>query len=166
MEHELPAKKKALLQQLYETYREKLVKYADVMLKNHADAEDAVQQAFLYVLERPQSLRGADSPETYHYLSVITKHKALDILREKSRLAGEEEIPEESCDPTGEEAAALWPAMAALPPRAREMLLLRYADEVSIREIARLYEMTEAAVRQALHRAKKELKANLMKGGL
>ncbi|MBR3436387.1 MAG: sigma-70 region 4 domain-containing protein [Lachnospiraceae bacterium] len=46
------------------------------------------------------------------------------------------------------------------------MLLLRYADEVSIREIARLYEMTEAAVRQALHRAKKELKANLMKGEL
>ena len=47
MEHELSAKQKALLQQLYETYREKLVKYADVMLKNHADAVLVTPSFFL-----------------------------------------------------------------------------------------------------------------------
>ena len=159
---ELSAKEQTLLQQLYETYRERLVNYADMMLRNRADAEDAVQDCFLYVLERPGNLKGVDSPETYHYLSVITKHKALDLIRTKSRLVAEEEIPEESYElevPKG-----LAPALKVLAPRAREMLLLRYADEISVREIARLYRMQEAAVRQVLHRARKDLKAELEKG--
>ena len=158
----LSAKKQTLLQQLYETYRERLVNYADVILRNRADAEDAVQDCFLYVMERPGNLQEVDSPETYHYLSVITKHKALDLMRARSRLAAEEEIPEESYElevPQG-----LAPALKCLAPRAREMLLLRYADEISVREIARLYGMQEAAVRQALHRARKDLKAELEKG--
>ena len=158
----LSAKKQTLLQQLYETYWERLVNYADVILRNRADAEDAVQDCFLYVMERPGNLQEVDSPETYHYLSVITKHKALDLMRAKSRLAEEEEIPEESYElevPQG-----LAPALKGLAPRAREMLLLRYADEISVREIARLYGMQEAAVRQALHRARKDLKDELEKG--
>ncbi|MBO4873400.1 MAG: RNA polymerase sigma factor [Lachnospiraceae bacterium] len=155
----LTAKEQTLLQQLYETYRERLVNYADVMLHNRADAEDVVQDCFLYVLERPGSLKGVDSPETYHYLSVITKHKALDLIRKKNRLAAEEEAAEESYEM--EAAESLSPALNAMAPRAREMLLLRYADEISVREIARMYGMQEAAVRQALHRAKKELKARL-----
>lgn len=158
----LSAKEQTLLQQLYETYRERLVNYADVMLHNHADAEDVVQDCFLYVLERPGNLREVDSPETYHYLSVITKHKALDLIRAKSRLAEEEEFPEKSYEL--EVSESLSPALKALAPRAREMLLLRYADEISVREIAGLYGMQEAAVRQALHRAKKDLKAELEKG--
>ena len=161
---ELSAKEQTLLQQLYETYRERLVNYADVILHNHADAEDVVQDCFLYVLERPGNLKEVDSPDTYHYLSVITKHKALDLLRRKSRLADETEVREESYEM--EATGSLSPALMALAPRAREMLLLRYADEISVREIARLYRMQEAAVRQVLHRARKDLKAELEKGEL
>ena len=52
-------------------------------------------------------------------------------------------------------------ALRQMPERARQMLLLRYADGIGTREIARLYGMTPDAVRRAIHRAKEDLRRRL-----
>ena len=156
---------KKKLEQLYEMYRGRLMAYASRFLPNEADAEDVVQEVFLYVSQRPGSIRTAESAETYHYLSIIAKHKALDRLRELKRFAGDD-IPQEE-EPAYEmpEESPLAEALRQMPERARQMLLLRYADGISTREIARLYGMTPDAVRRAIHRAKADLKKKLSQEG-
>ena len=153
---------KKKLEKLYETYRGRLRAYASRFLPNEADAEDVVQDVFLYVAQRPGSIGTVESAETYHYLSVITKHKALDRLRELKHFA-EEEMPREDERRTYElpEETPLSVALRQMPERARQMLLLRYADGIGTREIARLYGMTPDAVRRAIHRAKEDLRRRL-----
>ena len=150
------------LEQLYELYRGRLMIYASRFLPTEADAEDVVQEVFLYVSQKPENIKTVDSVETYHYLSVIARHKALDRLREIRRITTEDyiledaerfyEIPEET---------PLADSLRKMPERARQMLLLRYADGIKIREIARLYGMTPDSVRRAIHRAKADLKKRL-----
>ena len=117
---------KKKLEKLYETYRGRLMAYASRFLPNEADAEDVVQDVFLYVAQRPGSIGTVESAETYHYLSVITKHKALDRLRELKHFA-EEEMPREDERRTYElpEETPLSVALRQMPERARQMLLLR-----------------------------------------
>ena len=147
------------LEDLYELYRGRLMTYASRFLLEEADAEDVVQEVFLYFSQRPGSIRTVESAETYHYLSVITKHKALDRLRELKRFA-ETEIPWEDERQVYElpEETGFAEALLQMPERARQMLLLRYADGISTRDIARIYGMKPDTVRRAIHRAKEDLR--------
>ena len=54
-------------------------------------------------------------------------------------------------------AAGLADAIASLPPRYREVLLLKYYNGYSAREIAGFLSATPDAVTQTLHRARKKL---------
>ena len=56
-------------------------------------------------------------------------------------------------------------AIAALPARYRQVLLLRYDDGFSCREIAGLLSMTEPNVRKTIQRAKEKLGELLEEGG-
>lgn len=55
--------------------------------------------------------------------------------------------------------------MAALPPRYREVLLLKYYNGYSNQEIAVFLSATPEAVAQVLHRARKRLSETLERGG-
>ena len=150
------------LEQLYDRYRGRLMAYASRFLSSEEEAEDVVQDVFLYISEKPGKIGRVDSAETYHYLSVIVKHKALDRLREMKSFVQDDFLLEEEqavCEISEE--TALSAALRQMPERTREMLLMRYADGVSTREIARLYGMKPDSVRRALHRAKTELKRQL-----
>ena len=56
-----------------------------------------------------------------------------------------------------EQAAGLADAMASLPPRYREVLLMKYYNGYSAQEIAGFLSATPDAVTQTLHRARKKL---------
>jgi len=66
-----------------ETLRPQLVRYARSQLRNDAWAEDAVSEAMLAALERPQSFAGQSQLKTW--LVGILKHKVIDQLRRHSR---------------------------------------------------------------------------------
>ena len=53
-------------------------------------------------------------------------------------------------------------ALAQLPPRESEMLLLKYTEDWSYKQIADHLGMTEAAVEAKLHRARKRMRSELM----
>jgi RNA polymerase sigma-70 factor (ECF subfamily) len=67
-----------------EAMRPQLVRFAQLQLRNEALAEDAVQDALMAVLEKPDSFRGQSSLRTY--VTGILKFKIIDNLR----LAGRE----------------------------------------------------------------------------
>lgn len=78
-----------------EAIRPALLRFALLQLRNEALAEDAVQEALLAVLEKPDSYAGKSSFRTY--VTGILKYKIIDILRSSSKekqLPYDDDMPE------------------------------------------------------------------------
>lgn len=152
---------------IYLKYRYLMLHVANKILQNHHDAEDAVQQAFLSVIKNLGKFAEIESPKTRSLVVLIVERKAIDMLRKKQRenlleINGEilgTEVPE-----PGD--CGLADAMARLPAHYREVLLMRYDNGLTNREIAKLLDITESGVRKMLGRAKRELQAELQKEGV
>ncbi len=69
----------AALHAQLDAMRPQLVRFAFVQLRNHARAEDAVQDALIAVLEKPTAFAGQSSLRTY--VTGILKFKIIDCLR-------------------------------------------------------------------------------------
>ena len=156
---------KSKFEAIYLKYRYLMFSVANRILENRYDAEDAVHQAFVSILNNLEKIKEADSPETRAYVVIITENKAIDIVRTRRRFTGGE--PEEALH--GVEIrlpgdGGLADAMAGLSARYRNALLLRFGYGYGTRELARLMGMTESAVQKLIWRAKKALKKQLERG--
>lgn len=79
-----------------EAMRPQLVRFAQLQLRNEALAEDAVQDALMAVLEKPDSFRGQSSLRTW--VTGILKFKIIDSLRLASRERQVDSMDDESGD--------------------------------------------------------------------
>lgn len=151
---------KSKAEQLYVKYWNLMCNVAMEILQNSADAEDAVQQAFLYLLLHMDKLEDIDSPSTKAYVSLTAKHRAIDLYRSRRRC--------EPADISGmrtteihHERLGVMEALDSLSSRDRDMLLLRFWEGYTTDEIAGMLNMKTDAVQKAVWRAKKKLAEKL-----
>lgn len=147
---------------IYKEYRFLMFSAANSILKNPYDAEDAVHQAIIAIIDNMDKIGDIDCPETRSYVITITKHKAINMIRSRKRLTPEElidafpgreiSLPEDN---------SLIDSMAKLPDRYREILLLRFYDGYSTKELARMKQMTEGSMQKLIWRAKEALRKQL-----
>lgn len=147
-------------EQLYIKYWHLMCHVAMEILQNSADAEDAVQQAFLYLLLHMDKLGDIDSPSTKAYVALTAKHRAIDLYRSRRRC--------EPADVSSMRTSQIYPerlgvaeAISLLPARDRDMLLLRFWEGYTTDEIAGMLHMKTDAVQKAIWRAKKKLAVTL-----
>ena len=76
-------------EQIYTLYRGLMFYIARRILPGEADAEDAVHQAFVSIIENLKKISEVRCPKTRSYVVIITERKAIDILRSRSRLSPE-----------------------------------------------------------------------------
>ena len=158
---------KSKFEQIYRKYRGLMFHVARNILHNDRDAEDAVHQAFLAIIENLNKISDIHCPKTRSFLVIIVERKSIDILRKNNRM-----IPMERNDETqGMEIPlpgdnGLADALAKLPARYREVLLLRYDQGYSAKEIAKLFQMQPAAVQKLIWRAKQALQSILEVEGI
>ncbi len=153
-------------EKLYTKYRYLMLHVAYKILQNHHDAEDAVHHAFISIIENLDNILEVDSPKTRSYIVIITERKAIDLLRKIQKRQTFEfnedisgvEIPFEMDNPIAT-------AIAKLPSQYREVLLLRYHNGFSAKEIASILSMSDSGVRKLIVRAKKALQELLEKEG-
>lgn len=150
-------------EQLYIKYWHLMCHVAMEILQNSADAEDAVQQAFLYLILHMDRLGDIDSPATRAYVTLTAKHRAIDLYRSRRRC--------EPADISGMRTAGIYPerlgvaeAISQLPARDRDILLLRFWEGYTTDEIAGMLHMKTDAVQKAIWRAKKKLSEKLAEG--
>ena len=162
------SEEKARFEELVHTYKNLMFYVANQILNNDHDAEDAVQQAFFAILKHFKKISEIKCPQTRSFVVTVVERKAIDLYRTKSRSAtvsfDEEFINTPTC--TEETVTAhtdLTRALAMLPTRYRELLLLKYDSGYSEREIADMCSMTPANVKKTIHRAKKKLESLLEK---
>jgi len=157
---------------LVATYSPTLYRVAYSVLRNSAEAEDAVQETFLRVVER--RTQTAAIRDLRPWLIRITWNLALDRRRRirPQQMDGITEAalisPQPSADQkiTGTtEIAAVLAAIDHLPKKEREVLLLTAVEELTTLEIAAILDRTESSVRSLIFRARTHLKQRLEKGG-
>lgn len=141
-------------------YSVMLIKIAFTYLKNTADAEDAVQEAYLSLMKRG---RGFDSEEYEKaWMIRVTINKCKNHLRSAwHRL----QVPlNEDISYLPEEENEVLSEVLALPEKYRTVLHLYYYENYSIAEIAGVLRRSPATVGTWLSRGRKLLKTRLNGG--
>ena len=147
---------------VYERYHQVLYRYCRSILRDDADAQDALQSTFTRALSALK--RGQRSAPLRPWLFRIAHNEAISVLRRRGR--GEESLAEVSLPPAasaedqaGERArmAVLLSDLAALPERARSALVMRELSGLSHEEIALALETTPGAAKQAIFEARRAL---------
>lgn len=153
---------KGKFERLYNTYKQTMYQVAFDILHNNDDAEDAVHDAFVSIAKNIKKISDVDCLKTYSYVVIISERKAIDIYRKNQKITDVDyggsgggvviNIPVEQ---------PLYVAMAKLPANYREILLLRFANGYTQKELSKILDMSPANVQQTLYRAKKALQKRL-----
>lgn len=146
------------LSRLYHIYRAPMLRLAFRVLGDERDAEDAVHDAFESIAHNLDHLHDPEDAKTRGYIMVVTERKAIDLLRVRRRQETEE-LDEDtgSIDFPNTGGNGLAWCMTKLPPRYREILLLRFVYGYSMRETAELMDIPFTTVGKLSQRAKERL---------
>ena len=159
---------------LFRRYYPLLVPFAATFVPSLDDAQEIVNDLFVQIWERRDTLNIHGRVD--HYLYSAVRNRVRNHLRDERRLADrheaaalEEEVPwmGEAVAPIDatlelqEQMRAVWNAVAALPEARRRIVLLRWQRQMSFEEIAQILGTTSAAVQMQLSRAMKMLREML-----
>ncbi len=164
---------------LIRRYNRRLYRLARGILRNDAEAEDAVQEGYLHAFTNLAAFRGESGFGTW--LARIVINEALGRLRRRrlplAPLTLEQApsgeviafpLPTDPSDPERSMAqrqilALLESAIDELPDAFRTVLIARVIEEMSIEETADLLALRPGTVKTRLHRARTMLKERLEK---
>ena len=147
----------------FRCYYQDMHRYAQGLLRDQAAAQDQVQQFFLQLWERHPSLPAKVNVRPYIFRAL--RFAIIDELRRQQRKRTIpldtwtfewQNSPDEPASPT---AALLLPdALQQLSTNQREILFLRFYNEIPYPEIAEIMGMRYQSVRNAAHRGIKKLR--------
>ena len=130
-------------------------------------SEDLLQDVWLDVF---RGLPRLVDPQAFRaWVYRIARDRAFGLLRKskhQEQLLGEIDVPDESADGdefSPEDAARIHAALDTLPPEQREVLVLRFLEEMSYDEIARVTSQPLGTVRSRIHYGKRALRSALEK---
>ena len=150
--------------ELCSRYYPSLVAVADSVLMDHHLAEDAAQEAFAAACRQLAKLK---KPERFGpWIVAICRNVAKDMLRERQR----ERKPVRKyhdceSDNDNDQNAILAEALQQLPQNLREVIFLRFYNEMSYRKMAKVIGSTEQVIDGRIRRAKKKIAIYLKKAG-
>lgn len=162
-----PAVDEDKFREWYESTLPHVYRYLYSRCGHNADlAEELTQQTYV---EAVRSSSFASSRDASGYLIRIARHRLIDYLRRVERrergflrlvqARAPQNILMENDSTDGRVAAAL----DRLPAAQRAALILRYVDDLPVRDVARALERSEASVESLLSRGRASLRATLTK---
>ncbi|HVG26580.1 MAG TPA: sigma-70 family RNA polymerase sigma factor [Acidobacteriaceae bacterium] len=165
-----------LLDQLIETYQHRLMRYLMFLTNRREVAEDLFQEVWIRVLRRGSQYNGKARFDTWIF--TIARNLVIDLSRKRTmasldemREGGEDERPfeiaEDGPSPLEqfqgrENAEELATVMMTLEPSYREVLTLRFHEEMSLEEIASMTRAPLSTVKSRLYRGLAALKPRLL----
>ena len=134
-----------------------MYKVAKGILGNDDDVADAVQNTILTCFEKLNTLKKPRYFKTWMIRILI--NECYSLLRRQKKYVSMEttEIPERK-QPEKTDYSELYQAVSELKDELKLPVILYYAEDFSIREIAEILEITEGAVQKRLARARGKLK--------
>jgi RNA polymerase sigma-70 factor (ECF subfamily) len=159
---------------LYETYVDKIYQYIFYRTGNRYDAEDLTAKTFYKALANLKRYRHRGLPFSA-WLYRIAHNLVANWHRDRKRRAG---VPLDSLAMVGkgeqsaeefvessERSAVVKGAISRLPLDRQELLVLKYATDMSNREIGKVMGRSEGAIKALYHRTLTALRKDLERGG-
>jgi len=146
------------LEGLVSRYAATLYRVAYSVLRNAADAEDAVQEAFMRVLRHRETL--SEVRDQRVWLIRIVWNVVLDRKRRMKARPETDDVAEERVSAAQHHARVL-ACVEKLPAKERQVLMLSAFEELSSVEIAAVLGVSESSVRSRLFRARNLMAAEL-----
>lgn len=138
-------KDQSKFEKIYLTYKGLMYHIAYKILNNKEDAEDAVHNAFVKIAENISKIGEPVCSKTQSYIVTIVENKAIDLYRRNQRRNNIKNIDDISAITIEENKLHdLATCMAKLSPRYRQVILLKYYQGFSCKEIAKQLNITEA----------------------
>lgn len=159
---------------LYDRYHQDVFQFLIYLVSNRGVAEDLSHEVYVRVLKSYKNFQGHSSEKTW--LFAIAKNVAIDYFRksavrrrhhfgefnwEKEQLISAETSPEEFLQ-LSEDQHDLLVALEQCTGDQRIVVILRYFQDLSIAETARVLNWTEAKVKTTQHRAIKVLREQMV----
>lgn len=160
----LSSQKGAYFDIIYKRYSAKVFARSISLLKNEELAQDAVQDVFIKILTNLSKFGGKSKFSSWLYS--ITYNHCIDYIRRNKKMttvamdsvqefkAEESEVDDKILLET--KFAQLKFVMDEMPTRDKAILLMKYQDGMSIKDISILTEKSESAVKMQIKRAKQK----------
>jgi RNA polymerase sigma-70 factor (ECF subfamily) len=147
---------------LYYRYRDWVYRLAWRFTGNQQDALDVLQETFTYLLGKFPGFELTASMTTFLY--PVVRHLSLAIRSKSRRFTSDEEILSEIAAPASKETphcrSELTAVLTVLPDEQREVLLMRFVDDMSLQEIATALNIALGTVKSRLHYALQTLRSD------
>lgn len=139
------------------------------------EAKDLAQEVFVRIYDKLWTFRS--DQQFFPWLYAIAINRAHDWRRRSVRQRAiiapfdDDDSPEQACTQhqlleRQETAKALDKALSKLPETTRELLIYRYRHERSVKEAAKVFSLSESAVKMRIKRGLEQLEAYLHKEGI
>lgn len=164
-------------EELQKLYSSRLYNRILSITRNREDAEDALQDTFVRAFLALGSFQGRSHLSTW--LTTIAINSALMVIRRRRRAHAEVSLtlpleadllgfdvrdsartPEEICD-LNQRFERMFSAIDRLDPITRNVIGIQITQECSLKEIAHTLDVSVAAVKARLHRARRKLAKHL-----
>ncbi len=148
----------------------KLLRFAIQFTKNEEEAKDVIQDVFLKLWQKRQSLDKVDNLEAFAMR--MTRNRCLDLFRSKRSVPIEEEElkrhKEEKLDlqvevELSETAEIIKKLINNLPELQKKVMFMRDIQQMDYEEIAEKTKLNINAIRVNLSRARKKVRDELLK---
>jgi RNA polymerase sigma-70 factor (ECF subfamily) len=157
----------SLIDYLIQQYQYRLFRYLLMLTGRREEAQDLFQETWIRVLEKGHQYQPRWKFETW--LFTIARHLVIDFLRRRQPQSLDALLQPTGADRPleledtasssafeqafqGEEAASVASALRHLPPSYREVLTLRFHEEMALEEIARVVDSPLSTVKSRLYR--------------
>ncbi len=151
---------------LYKRYSGKIFGKSLSLLKSESEAEDATQDIMMKILLNMSKFSGKSRFSTWIYS--ITYNYCIDFLRRKKKdpsvyvddYLENLDVPDDVEDKFLLEmnVSRLKVILEEIPTGDKTILLMKYQDEMSIREISGILDKSESAIKMKIKRAKQKFK--------
>ncbi len=139
-----------------DTQYDRIYRYCYYRLRSREEAEDVTQETFLRYFA---SDTYQDTGQTLQYLYTIARNLCIDEKRRQPSQPLPEDLPSKEEEPI--DALALRGELEKLSPEDRELVLLRYVNEVPVGTLCKLYGVSRFALYRRLRGILKRLKQGL-----
>jgi RNA polymerase sigma-70 factor (ECF subfamily) len=164
-----------LLNQLIEQFQHRLMRYLLFLTGRRETADDLFQETWMRVLQRGSQYNGKARFDTW--LFTIARNLVIDLSRKRTMLSldemsdpTEEERPFEAVSnapnpldlfQSSETSAHITAALLHLEPNYREVLVLRFQEEMSLEEISKVTKAPLSTVKSRLYRGMSALRPHI-----
>lgn len=166
---------KSIFERVYVENLNFFLNYANKFLADRTQAQEAVHEAFVYLLENSDNYFRPNIEEMKKLKITIIKGKAIDILRRENKFIKNDfkdlenylQMPGPSLDERlieKEKIKDLAQAQKYIDPEAKQILLMKYLENMSYKEISKILNIEVRTAQTKAFRAKKKLRKILEAG--